>query len=83
MTDFTITIYCFIDDFHKKINHKEHSKRKVSATEIMTTTLLAERYFYENFVTARQYMEQHQDMARLDKSNFSRHLYRIECQLWT
>ena len=83
MTDFTITIYCFIDDFHKKTNHKEHSKRKVSDAEIMTTALLAARYFYGNFVTARQYMEQHHGMARLDKSNFNRHLHRLECQLWT
>lgn len=81
MTDYTVAIYCFIDDFLKVSNTKQDIRRKVSDAEIMTTALLSARYFYGNLASARQYMEQHQGMQKLDKSNFIRHLHRLADKL--
>ncbi len=81
MTDYTITIYCFIDDFLKISSPKEDSRRKVSNAEIITTALLAARYFHGNFVTARKYMYEHHGVKKFDKSNFNRHLHRLEIMI--
>lgn len=77
MIDYTIAIYCFLDDYLKISSPKEDSRRKISNAEILTTVLLASRYFHGNFVTARMYMRQHHGMAKLNKSNFNRHLHRL------
>ncbi len=81
MTDYTIAIYCFIDDFLKASKTKQDVRRKISDAELMTTALLSARYFYGNLVSARQYMEQHHGMKKLDKSNFIRHLHRLADKL--
>ena len=77
MTDYTIAIYCFLDDYLHICHSKEDGRRKVSDAEILTTVLLAARYFHGNFVTARKYMREHHGMAQLHKSNFNRHLHRL------
>lgn len=46
MTDYTIAIYCFVDDFFKISSPKEDSRRKVSNAEIITTALLAARHLH-------------------------------------
>ena len=60
MTDYTLTIYCFVDDFLKVSRPKEDSRRKVSDAEIITTVVVACRFFHGNFVSARAHMEDHQ-----------------------
>lgn len=77
MTDYTIAIYCFLDDYLKLGGPKEDKRRKISNAEILTTVILATRYFHGNFVAARMYMRQHHGMTKLDKSNFNRHLHRL------
>lgn len=77
MTDYTIAIYCFVHDYLSISGPKEDHRRKVNDALIVTTALLAARYFHGNFVTARQYMYQHHGMQRLHKSNFNRHLHRL------
>lgn len=82
MTDFVIAIYCFIDDFHKATQPKEEIGRKVSDAEILTTAVVATRYFSGNFVHARQYMRDHHGVHMIDKSGFNRRLHALEFQLW-
>jgi hypothetical protein len=77
MTDYTIAIYCFFDDYLKISRPKEDSRRKVNDAAIITTAILAARYFHGNFISATQYMHQHHGMRKLDKSNFNRHLHRL------
>lgn len=77
MSDYTIAIYCFLDDYLKICAPKEDYRRKISNAELICTVLLAARYFHGNFVTARMYMNQHHGMQKLDKSNFNRHLHRL------
>jgi len=77
MTEQTIAIYCFIDDFFRRIGRKEDVHCKVSDAEILTTALLAARYFHGNLVSAYAYMQQHQGVKMIDKSGFTRRLHRL------
>jgi hypothetical protein len=81
MNDYTLAIYCFLDDYLKISLSKEDTRRKISDAEILTTVLLAARYFRGNYVSARLYMNDHQGMKKLDKSNFNRHLHRLSSVL--
>ncbi|BDS13327.1 IS982 family transposase [Aureispira anguillae] len=77
MEDFTIAIYCFIDDYLKIKNRKASSKRKSSDAEIITTALVAARYFGGNYVKARLYLKEVHKFNFPDKSNFSRLLNKL------
>ena len=77
MTDYTIAIYCFMDDYIKISQPAVDARRKVSDAEILTVAVLSAQYFYGNQHVAYQYMQQHHGMAKVDKSNFNRHLHRL------
>jgi hypothetical protein len=81
MSEQAIAIYCFIDDFLKTTGHKTDTHCKVSDAEIMTTALIAARYFYGNQTTARVYMKEQHGVVMIDKSGFSRRLHSLEKQL--
>jgi len=48
----------------------------------MTTALLSAIYFYGNHSTAWAYINQHQRVNHLDKSQFNRRLLRLQAPLW-
>lgn len=75
MNEQAITIYCFIDDFYKTIGRKTDAHCKMSDAEILTTALMAARYFHGNLASAMLYMKEHQGVAMIDKSGFIRRLH--------
>jgi len=77
MNDFTIAIYCFVDDYLQVAGKKEGAKLKISDAEVITTALLAARYFGGNMATARSYMQAHHRCQMPHKSNFNRTLHRL------
>jgi hypothetical protein len=77
MNDFTVAIYCFLDDYLQIAGKKAAAKRKLSDAEIITTALVGARYFSGNLVKARSYMQQHQKCQMPHKSNFNRMLHRL------
>jgi len=77
MNDFTIAIYCFIDDYLQIAGQKAAAKRKLNDAEVITTALLAARYFGGNLTTARGYMQAHHCCHMPHKSNFNRMLHRL------
>ncbi|MCG8332543.1 MAG: IS982 family transposase [Chitinophagales bacterium] len=77
MEDFTIAIYCFVDDYLKDRHLKEGARRKLSDAQIITTAIVAARYFSGNFVKARLYLKEAHQFDFPDKSNFNRHLHRL------
>lgn len=81
MTEQTIAIYCFIDDFFKAIGRKDDIHCKISDAEILTTALLAARYFQGNLCLACAYMQQHHGVKMIDKSGFTRRLHGLRQQL--
>jgi hypothetical protein len=48
---------CFIDDLRKKLIQKNESLRKISDAEIITSAMIAAKYFGCNMVKARGYMD--------------------------
>ncbi|OWP61301.1 transposase, partial [Hymenobacter amundsenii] len=74
MTEQTVAIYCFIDDFLRSTRPQAPHKRQLSDAELLTTALLAARFFGGNLAAARRYMQQHWGMKALDKSGFTRQL---------
>lgn len=78
MTEQTVAMYCFIDDFLRVSRPRWADKRRhLSDAEVLTTALLAARFFGGNLTAARGYMQQHWGMRPLDKSGFTRHLHRL------
>lgn len=78
MTEQTVAMYCFIDDFLRVCQPRWADKRRhLSDAEVLTTALLAARFFGGNLTAARAYMQQHWGMRRLDKSGFTRQLHRL------
>lgn len=81
MTEQTITIYCFIDDFFHAIGRKDDAHCKVSDAELLTTALLSARYFHGNLHSACSYMRCHHGVRMIDKSGFIRRLHGLRDQL--
>ena len=81
MTEQTIAIYCFIDDFFKAIGRKDDAHCKLSDAELLTTALLAARFFYGNLHSARAYVKEHHGVRMIDKSGFTRRLHGLQGQL--
>jgi len=77
MEDFTIAIYCFVDDYLNIGHPKAGGKRKLTDAQIVTTAIVAARYFAGNFVKARLYLKEVHQFNFPDKSNFNRHLHRL------
>ena len=78
MSDYVVAIYCFIDDFLIKIEHKEDKQRKMSDALVLTTALVATHDFYGNMNKALHYMKAHHKVQVLDKSGFNRRLHKLE-----
>ena len=78
MQEQTIAIYCFIDDFLLTIGRKNDIHCKISDAEILTTALLAARYFYGNLCSACAYMREHHGVKMIDKSGFTRRLHSLQ-----
>src|SRR6476661_4729393 len=77
-SDKIISIYCIVDDILKGIEHKEDSRRRVSDSEIITTSLVSALYFGGHIDNSRNFMKMTglvPDM--LDKSRFNRRLHQL------
>jgi hypothetical protein len=53
------------------------SGRRLTDAQVLTTALVAARFFGGNLVVAKHYMEQHWGQNRLDKSGFTRRLHAL------
>lgn len=85
MTEQTVAMYCLLDDFcrarHLPGQRPADHRRHLSDAEVLTTALVAARFFGGRLSAGQRYMEQHWGMKRLDKSGFSRHLHRLTDEL--
>ncbi|RZK18251.1 MAG: IS982 family transposase [Hymenobacter sp.] len=81
MREQTVAMYCLLDDiicFTRPANTPPPtSGRRLSDAQVLTTALVATRFFGGNLVVAKHYMEQHWGQNRLDKSGFIRRLHAL------
>lgn len=73
-----IAIYAITDDLLKAIGHREDCRVQMSDAEVITTALVAARFFGGNHRLCQQYLKEHGLMPKmLDKSRFNRRLHRL------
>lgn len=77
--DKIISIFCFVDDLLKQLNHQEDSRRKISDSEIITTAIVSALYFGGHHDNSRHMMRiTGMVPSMLDKSRFSRRLHNLQ-----
>jgi hypothetical protein len=78
MIDKTIAIYVFIDDVMKESGHKEPINRNTSDSEIITTALIAAKFFHGHIDNAINFVKSSGLMPNmLGKSRFNRRIHAI------
>lgn len=82
MSDNVIAIYCFLDDFFLEVDPqngslKPQAKPKVNDSIVLTTAIIAARFFGGNQASAMSYMADKQGVVMLEKSTFNRRLHRL------
>ena len=81
MREQTVAMYCLLDDIihftHPANTPPATGSRRLSDAQVLTTALVATRFFSGNLVVAKHYMEQHWGQNRLDKSGFIRRLHAL------
>lgn len=82
MTEQTVAMYCFIDDLLTAIRPAgapaPDPRQHLSDAEVLTTALVAARFFSGNLAAARRYMQGHWGQRPLHKSGFSRQLHQLK-----
>ena len=81
MREQTVALYCLLDDIirftHPANTPPATGNRRLSDAQVLTTALVATRFFGGNLVVAKHYMEQHGGQNRLDKRGFIRRLHAL------
>lgn len=78
MSEKVLAIYCFLDDFLQEVGKKPvHTPYRCSDAVVLTTALVAARFFYGNQAAAQAYMREKQGIVMVDKSNFNRRLHKL------
>jgi Transposase DDE domain len=73
-----IAIYAITDDLLNALGHDEDCRVQLSDAEVITTALVAARFFSGNQHLAQHYLKEHGLMPQmLDKSRFNRRLHRL------
>jgi hypothetical protein len=76
--DHTTELYCIIDDLLKAIGHEEDPRRVMSDAEVLTTALVAARYFGGNLEHSRKFMKSTGLVPRmLSRSRLCRRLHQV------
>lgn len=81
MREQTVAMYCFLDDLLRYTRpvwaRPADPRRRLSDAQVLTTALVAARYFGGNLGLGQRYMEQHWGQNTLDKSGFNRQLHAL------
>jgi len=73
-----IAFYCLVDDVLKAIGHREDSRRSLSDAEVITTALVAARFFGGNQAQSQNYLrEQGLIPDPLSPSRFNRRIHAV------
>jgi hypothetical protein len=87
MREQTVAMYCVLDDLIRFTRPAgtppPASSRRLTDAQVLTTALVAARFFGGNLVVAKHYMEQHWGQNQLDKSGFTRRLHALTDTLYT
>jgi len=75
----TLVIYCITDDILKAMNHQQNSQQKMTDAQVITTAIVAMRFFSGNFEKARLLLHSPRYIPHmLSRSRFNRRLHALE-----
>ena len=83
MDEEIITIFVIVDNVLKAIGHKDDKQVKMSESEIITTGLVAAKYFSGVYEKARNFLHSHGYMKNmLTKGRFNVRVHRVDISTW-
>lgn len=77
----TLIIYCFTDDFLKKIQPDNDRQRKFTDAQVITTAIIAAKKFYGNYAAALDFLASYEGFYRIDRGVFSMRLHRLDATI--
>ena len=73
MVEEIITIFCICDDYLKANNYKDHPQAQMSTSEILTTAIVATKFFGGNYKKSRVFLSEYNYVKKmLSESRFIR-----------
>jgi hypothetical protein len=73
-----IALYCLVDDVLKAIGHRDDSRRSLTDAEVITTALVAARFFGGNQAQSQNYLREQGLIPRqLSPSRFNRRIHAV------
>lgn len=77
-----IAIYCWCELILNQLNIQDDQRAEMSNSEILTTAIVAVRFFFGNFESARKFLQEHKYIPKmLSKSRFNRRLHALGPEL--
>lgn len=78
-----ITIFCLCDDYLKAIGQKDNHQARISTSEILTTAIVATKYFGGNYQKSRMFLDEHGYIPNmLSESRFVRRINAIDSNVF-
>jgi hypothetical protein len=82
MVNEIVTVFCICDDYLKSIEYKDNKQACMSTSEILTTALVAVKFFGGNYDKSRSFLSEHNYIPHmLSKSRFIRRLHQIKREI--
>jgi hypothetical protein len=81
LSEKTLIIYCFVDDFLKKIKPLDDKQRRFTDAQVITTAIIAAKKFYGNYASALDFLASYEGFYRIDRGVFSMRLKRLEATI--
>ena len=83
MVEEIITIFCLCDDYLKTIGQKDNHQARISTSEVLTTAIVATKYFGGNYQKSRMFLDGHGYIPNmLSESRFIRRLNSIDTEIF-
>jgi hypothetical protein len=79
MVEEIITVFCICDDYLKTMQYKDNHQAQMSTSEVLTTAIVAARFFGGNYQKSRMFLSEHNYIKRmLSESRFIRRLNALD-----
>ena len=78
LSEKTLVLYCFIDDFLKKIKPLDDKQRQFTDAQVITMAIIAAKKFYGNYASALDFLASYEGFYRIDRGLFSMRLKRLK-----
>jgi hypothetical protein len=83
MVDEIVTVFCICDDYLKSIEYRDDKQSMMSTSEILTTAIVAAKFFGGNYAKSRWFLGEHNYVRHmLSESRFIRRLNQIDHEVF-